>query len=69
MQTRSLKNLPKHQKTVITRGNLLDYLYHQSYYKPIATDLLRQTITSNSQQVKFTGTLEQHHDVITLVIT
>ena len=29
-----------------TSGNLLDYLYHQKYYKLIGTDLSRQTNTS-----------------------
>ena len=29
-----------------TKGNLLDYLYHQKYYKLIGIDLSRQTITS-----------------------
>ena len=27
-----------------TTGNLLDYLFHQKYYKLIGIDLLRQTI-------------------------
>ena len=38
-------------------GNLLDYLYHQKYYKLIAIDLSRQTNTSLLQQINFTGKL------------
>ena len=34
-----------------TTGNLLDYLYHQSYYKLIGIDLARQTNTSIPQQI------------------
>ena len=40
-------------------GNLLDYLYHQKYYKLIGTDLLRQTNTSIPQQINFTGKIEE----------
>ena len=38
-----------------TTGNLLDYLFHQKYYKLIGIDLLRQTNTSIPQQINFTG--------------
>ena len=38
-----------------TTGNLLDYFYHQKYYKPIGIDLLRQKNTSIQQQINFTG--------------
>ena len=31
-----------------TIGNLLDYLYHQKYYKLIGIDLSRQTKTNTS---------------------
>ena len=34
--------------------NLLDYLYHQNYYKPVDTNLLSQTNTSFPQQINFT---------------
>ena len=37
-------------------GNLLDYLYHQSY-KLIGIDLSRQIITSIPQQINFIGKL------------
>ena len=37
-----------------TSGNLLDYLYHQNYYKFIGIDLSRQTNTTIPQQTNFT---------------
>ena len=42
-----------------TTENLLDYLYHQKYYKLIGIDLPRQTNTSIPQQINFTGKLEK----------
>ena len=42
-----------------TTGNLLDYLYHQNYYKLIGIDLSRQTNTNIPQQINFTGKLEE----------
>ena len=36
-----------------TRRNLLDYLYHQKYYKLIGIDLLGQKNTSIPQQINF----------------
>ena len=44
-----------------TTGNLLDYLYHQKYYKLIGIDLSRQTNTSIPQQINFVGKLEEGH--------
>ena len=41
-----------------TTGNLLDYLYHQKYYKLIGIDLSRETNTSVTQKINFTGKLE-----------
>ena len=41
-----------------TTGKLLDYLYHQNYYKLIRTDLSRQTNRHIPQQINFTGKLE-----------
>ena len=38
-----------------TTGNLLDYFYHQKYYKPIGINLSRQKNTSIQQQINFTG--------------
>ena len=42
-----------------TTGNLLDFSYHQNYYKLFGIDLLRQTNTSIPQQISFTGNLEE----------
>ena len=42
-----------------TTGNLLDYLYHQHYYKLIGIDLSRQTNTNIPQQINFIGKLEE----------
>ena len=38
-----------------TAGNLLDYLYHQNYYKLIVRYLSRQTNTNIPQKNIFTG--------------
>ena len=40
-------------------GTLLDYLYHQNYYKLIGIDLSRQTNMSIPQQINFAGKLEE----------
>ena len=42
-----------------TTGNLLDYLYHQNYYKLIDIDLSRQTNTSIPQQINFVRKLDE----------
>ena len=42
-----------------TTGNLLDYLYHQKYYKLIGIDLSTQTNTRIPQQVNFVTKLEK----------
>ena len=42
-----------------TTGNLLDYLYHQNYYKLINMDLSRQTNTTIPQKFNFIGKLEK----------
>ena len=42
-----------------TTGNVLDYLYHQNYYKVIGIDLSRQTNTNIPQKINFTGKLEE----------
>ena len=61
-----IKNKQVHEKLVkmstnddYTTGNLLDYLYHQNYYKLIGTDLSRQTNITIPQKVGFTGKLEE----------
>ena len=40
-------------------GNLLDFSYHQNYYKLIGTDLWRQTNTNIPQQTNYIGKLEK----------
>ena len=42
----------------ITR-NLLDYLYHQRYYKPISIYLSRQTNRKIPQPINFVDKLEE----------
>ena len=42
-----------------TTGNLLDYLYHQNYYKLIDIYLSRQANTSIPQQINFIGKLQK----------
>ena len=42
-----------------TTGNVLDYLYHQNYYKFIGIDLSRQKNTSIQQRINFVGNLEE----------
>ena len=37
-----------------SNGNLLDFLYHQNFYKSIGTGLSRQRNTAISQQINFT---------------
>ena len=45
-----------------TTGNLLDYSYHQNFYKLISIDLSRQVNTNIPQQLNFTGKLEKDDD-------
>ena len=40
-------------------GNLLDFSYHQNYYKLICIDLSRQTHTNIPQQIDFVEKLEK----------
>ena len=42
-----------------TTENLLDYSYHQNYYKLIGIDLSKQTNTTIPQQINFTENLEK----------
>ena len=53
-----MKNMPECQGTITTRS-LKDYSYHQNYYNLICIDWLRQTNTTNSQQINFTEKLEE----------
>ena len=48
-----------------TTGNLLDYLYHQNYYKLISIEISRKKNTTISQQINFVGKLEED-DVATM---
>ena len=49
-------------------GNVLDYFYHQNYYKLIGIDLSRQMNTSIPQQINFTGNLEENDDALMFFI-
>ena len=40
-----------------TKGNLLDFLYHQKYYKLIVIELTRKT-ASGPQEINFIGKLK-----------
>ena len=51
-----------------TTGNVLDYLYHQNYYKLIGIDLSRQTNTNIPQQINFTGKLEEDDGAVIFFI-
>ena len=42
-------------------GNLLDYFYHQNYYKIISIDLSTQKKTNIPQQINFIGKLEKEN--------
>ena len=46
-----------------TTRTLLDYSYHENYYKLIDIDLSRQTNTSIPYQINFTGKLEEDDGV------
>ena len=51
-----------------TTGNLLDYLYHQNYYKIIGIELPRQINTNIPQQINFTEKFEEDDGAIMLFI-
>ena len=42
-----------------TTGSLLDFSYHQNYYRLIGTDLSRQSNANIPQQISFVGKLEE----------
>ena len=46
-----------------TIGNLLDYLYHQNYYKLIGIDLSRQANTTIPQKINFAEKLDEDNGV------
>ena len=52
-----------------TTGNLLDYSYHQKYYKLIGIDLSRQINMTISPQINFTGKIEEDDGATMLFIT
>ena len=52
-----------------TAGTLLDYLYHQSFYKLIGIDLSRQTNATILQQINFTEKIEKYDLFIYLFIS
>ena len=47
-----------------TTGNVIDYLYHQKYYKLIGIDSSRQTNISISQQINLVGKLEEDNGAV-----
>ena len=51
-----------------TTENLLDFSYHQNYYKLIGIDSSRKTNTTIPQQINFTGKLEENDDAIIFFI-
>ena len=52
-----------------TTGNLLDFSYHQNYYKLIGIDLSRQTSMNTIQQICFVGKLEEdNHATVFLLL-
>ena len=52
-------------------GNLLDYDYFKKYYKLIATDLSKQQVLQENedliQQINFTGKLEEAANVFIII--
>ena len=51
-----------------TTGNLLNYLYHQKYYKLIGINLPRQRNASILQQINFVGKLEEDDGATIILI-
>ena len=45
-----------------TTGNLLNFLYHQNYYKLISIDLSKQKNPNIPQQINFRKNLEEDDD-------
>ena len=56
------------QKNDYTTGNLLDFSYHEKFYKLIGIDLSRQKNMSVPQQIDLTGKLEEDDGAITFFI-
>ena len=51
-----------------TTANLLDFSYHQSYYKLIGIDLSRQTHTNILQQINFVEKLEEDDGAVLFLL-
>ena len=51
-----------------TSGKLLNFPYHQNYYKLIDTDLSRQANTRIPQQINFIGNLEEDDGEVMIFI-
>ena len=51
-----------------TTGNLLNYLYHQKYYKLIGINLPRQRNASILQHINFVGKLEEDDGATIILI-
>ena len=56
------------QNNDYTRGNLLDFPYHEKFYKRIGIDLSRQKNMSVPQQIDLTAKLEEDDGAITFFI-
>ena len=56
------------QNNDYTTGNLLDFSYHEKFYKLIGIDLSRQKNMSVPQQIDLTGKLEEDDGAITFFI-
>ena len=50
-------------------GNLLNYFYHQKYYKLIGIDLSRKANPSIPQQINFVRKLVEEHSAIMFLIS
>ena len=57
------------RKNDYTTGNVLEYTYHQNYYKLIGINLSRQTNTVIPQKMNFTRKLEENDGVTMIFIT
>ena len=54
-----MKKLLKYQQIMTAKRNLLDFSYHQNYYKLIGIDLLKYTNLNIPLQVNFKGKVEE----------
>ena len=56
------------QNNDYTTGNLLDFSYHEKFYKFYGIDLSRQKNMSVPQQIDWTGKLKEDDGAITFFI-